>query len=841
MKQLLQKLNLLLILFAISTTTLRAQSSQYLHFDGVDDYVEIPGASASIAGSNAMTITGWFYNDGLSYGKGMMGFRSTTGGFYLIELNNGVIECRFLNSTGALFQFVTPSFTIVPQTWQHYAWVYNGATITLYKDGNVVGSSPASGVINATNIPFAIGKSILSGFNFVYEGGIDEVTVWNKALTLAEIQGMMTTEPSGTEPNLKLYYKFDQGVPGGNNTSIASLIATVNSPAYDGSLSLFALNGNTSNFLGTLNPSFQAISFPQIPTKVTTDPPFTLNATASSGLPVSYTVLSGPATVNGNTVTLTGVPGTVTVEATQPGNGTFNPAAPVSNTFDVVDPAINVPIIEARNPVDATDIYMPSLGAMQLAAKASIDYSGLFSISSLQFVINGTTYPAIDHGNGHYTAWWTPTAYGAHTVTINATSNFGSTSTTTLNVNVTSATPNITNLTAFSNVWLYTDTSSTTRDGVLPSFVGAFDTIVATLVVTCPPGGCDPWDRVASIDAQGHDGRWFEIIRYITPYGVACNHSINLTDYMSLLQGKVRFRANCTTLGNGFLYQLRFDFKEGTPPHKYSEVNQVWKNIYPFGDYSNLQPVPVYNYSYPALSVASTLKLVSTGHGWSDTQGNPPNWNTGNAAEFYNATHHVGVNGVNTFTQVNWKTCNPNPDGCQPQNGTWFYDRAGWCPGSIAPYFDFDMTPYISVGNVNLNYEFEPTYVDLCHPNNPNCVVTSQCLNCQNNGYNPELNVNCNLITWYDTPLGLTKKDVSPVNFVVHPNPSKGIFTIRAVSSTSNKTYSVEVIDLIGNVVKQFNWNGLQTTIDLSTYPKGVYTLKINSTNNTEVKKLVVQ
>jgi hypothetical protein len=47
----------------------------------------------------------------------------------------------------------------------------------------------------------------------------------------------------------------------------------------------------------------QVISFPSISNKTTSDAPFQLAATASSGLPISYTVLSGPATVSGNTIT----------------------------------------------------------------------------------------------------------------------------------------------------------------------------------------------------------------------------------------------------------------------------------------------------------------------------------------------------------------------------------------------------------------------------------------------------------------------------------------------------------------------------------------------------------
>lgn len=65
-----------------------------------------------------------------------------------------------------------------------------------------------------------------------------------------------------------------------------------------------------------------------------TDPPVALSATASSGLPVSFAVVSGPATLNGNMLTLTG-PGEVTVQAQQAGNANFLPAPAVDRTLAV--------------------------------------------------------------------------------------------------------------------------------------------------------------------------------------------------------------------------------------------------------------------------------------------------------------------------------------------------------------------------------------------------------------------------------------------------------------------------------------------------------------------------
>jgi hypothetical protein len=72
----------------------------------------------------------------------------------------------------------------------------------------------------------------------------------------------------------------------------------------------------------------QTINFPQPGARTVGDAPFTVSATASSGLPVSFSVPSGgPCTISGTTVTIIG-PGTCSITANQAGNGNYN-AAPV--------------------------------------------------------------------------------------------------------------------------------------------------------------------------------------------------------------------------------------------------------------------------------------------------------------------------------------------------------------------------------------------------------------------------------------------------------------------------------------------------------------------------------
>ena len=61
-----------------------------------------------------------------------------------------------------------------------------------------------------------------------------------------------------------------------------------------------------------------------------TSGPVTLTATSSSGLPVTYSVMSGGGLLNGSTLILTGDPGLIVLKASQAGDATFNAAADVT-------------------------------------------------------------------------------------------------------------------------------------------------------------------------------------------------------------------------------------------------------------------------------------------------------------------------------------------------------------------------------------------------------------------------------------------------------------------------------------------------------------------------------
>jgi hypothetical protein len=84
----------------------------------------------------------------------------------------------------------------------------------------------------------------------------------------------------------------------------------------------------------------QKISFSSMPDTVYGAAPIPLQATASSGLPITYTV-TGPATLNGQSLVITGA-GTVTVTAKQAGDSRYAAATPVAQSFTVAPAVLTV-------------------------------------------------------------------------------------------------------------------------------------------------------------------------------------------------------------------------------------------------------------------------------------------------------------------------------------------------------------------------------------------------------------------------------------------------------------------------------------------------------------------
>jgi cyclophilin family peptidyl-prolyl cis-trans isomerase len=82
----------------------------------------------------------------------------------------------------------------------------------------------------------------------------------------------------------------------------------------------------------TVARSSQSIAFPQSTTNLSVGQTVSLTATSSSSLPVSYTLVGGPATLTGGSLKISG-PGTVSVVASQVGNSNYLAATPITNNY----------------------------------------------------------------------------------------------------------------------------------------------------------------------------------------------------------------------------------------------------------------------------------------------------------------------------------------------------------------------------------------------------------------------------------------------------------------------------------------------------------------------------
>jgi len=204
----------------------------------------------------------------------------------------------------------------------------------------------------------------------------------------------VTVSNAGNQPltmsNLAITANFVQVPSGGTDCASSAqlssggqcLVATEFAPTTSGSLTgtltlsdsaLNTASTQTVQLAGGGAQAAQTVTFAAIPPQTYGGGTVPLNATASSSLPVSFSVTSGPATVSGNLLIVTGV-GSVTVQGSQAGNAGYAPATPVAQTF-VVNPAATTITWGAPTPVT----YGTALGAPQLNATANVPGSFLYA------------------------------------------------------------------------------------------------------------------------------------------------------------------------------------------------------------------------------------------------------------------------------------------------------------------------------------------------------------------------------------------------------------------------------------------------------------------------------
>ncbi|MFA5771798.1 MAG: PQQ-binding-like beta-propeller repeat protein [Thermoplasmata archaeon] len=167
-------------------------SGKSLRFDGVNDYVFVPDA-ASLK-PTSITIECWV-KPNINYTsatpltalivKNTANSNTIAKGYILYYMTGGLAFSTAYSST---WYGVSKSIILEKDKWYHISGTYDGATVKLYVNGSMANSVSNSYTVTYDNSPVWIGKAYTnSGYRY-FNGIIDEVRIYNRALTASEIK-----------------------------------------------------------------------------------------------------------------------------------------------------------------------------------------------------------------------------------------------------------------------------------------------------------------------------------------------------------------------------------------------------------------------------------------------------------------------------------------------------------------------------------------------------------------------------------------------------------------------------------------------------------------------------
>lgn len=152
-----------------------------LDFDGRNDYTESAPVLGGLANATLMAwidLRNGYNNEGVVVGQDK----------FQIKVNNNRKLEAVVNNTS-----VTSTDALNTAQWYHVAAVFNGSELKLYLNGELIKTKSASGGIEADATNFTLGKNP-SASNKFFNGKIDEVRVFNTALTDTQVQRMVYQE-----------------------------------------------------------------------------------------------------------------------------------------------------------------------------------------------------------------------------------------------------------------------------------------------------------------------------------------------------------------------------------------------------------------------------------------------------------------------------------------------------------------------------------------------------------------------------------------------------------------------------------------------------------------------
>jgi hypothetical protein len=163
-----------------------------LKFDGIDDWVTVADAPA-LDLSSGMTLEAWV-NPSVAGGWRTVLLKEGAGNMaYELYANNPDVArpAGYFTTPGGGLRGVTGTAVLQANVWTHLAVTYDGANMRLYVNGTLARTVARTGAIVATDGPLHIGGNEVWGGEW-FAGLLDEVRVYNRALSAGEIQADMS-------------------------------------------------------------------------------------------------------------------------------------------------------------------------------------------------------------------------------------------------------------------------------------------------------------------------------------------------------------------------------------------------------------------------------------------------------------------------------------------------------------------------------------------------------------------------------------------------------------------------------------------------------------------------
>jgi hypothetical protein len=163
-----------------------------LSFDGVDDYVRVLDSN-SLDITNAITISAWVYPTSWSSTHSRIVSKESdiTANPYALELDSSGNRTMFCLNVGSGENCLAFSETnsISLDNWHYITGTWNGTHSQIYINGTLKSTNPLTGVMSASTNNVLIGNNPSN--NRQFNGTIDEVRIWSRALNSTEINAEM--------------------------------------------------------------------------------------------------------------------------------------------------------------------------------------------------------------------------------------------------------------------------------------------------------------------------------------------------------------------------------------------------------------------------------------------------------------------------------------------------------------------------------------------------------------------------------------------------------------------------------------------------------------------------